>query len=327
MSMGLPHETTIESSHPSHSSYYTSSTVQQPDNPNSSGRSMRSPIPTSSLPSSLHVSPMAHITGTPSKDSSSVISSLASGLGQTHITPHVGSTPTKLSTTASTPINISKAVTPSSTPLTNSLGAGGGYMNMQMPYSTSSSQNPMLPNSSSPGKHLGGSDLYTSSSSTPASNSLGSALGGSTLPSAANGTSKQSSLSNPSKAGPPNLPLGVPPLLANQYGIPMAPGLMTAYTPEAALYGYTDPLMAVQSRVVNQIPSYYDMASYHGTNNPSANSAIVNRDSTSASNNQGKFGRGEPSSPTSGGIGMMGSLGSGLAQQQVATGQHNPHVK
>uniref|UniRef100_F6SDD6 UBA domain-containing protein n=1 Tax=Ciona intestinalis TaxID=7719 RepID=F6SDD6_CIOIN len=239
------------------------------------GRSIRSPIPTSSLPSSLQVSPMAHITGTPS-----VISSLASGLGQTHITPHVGSTPAN---------------------------------------SSMQSQNSMIPSASSPGKHLSSNDLYTSAghpsshpghqSSTTSSNTLGSALGGATLPSAANvlgrefgvganknnlsDTNKPSSLANASKAGPPNLPLGVPPLLANQYGIPVAPGLMTAYTPEA-LYGYTDPLMAVQSRV----PSYYDMSSFHNTSNQSASSASVNRDSTSATSSQGKFGRGEPSSPT-----------------------------
>ncbi|XP_078484008.1 uncharacterized protein LOC100177795 isoform X2 [Ciona intestinalis] len=344
--IGLPHETTIESSHPSHShSYYTSTSHAQqsqqsvPDISNSAGRSIRSPIPTSSLPSSLQVSPMAHITGTPSKDSSAVISSLASGLGQTHITPHVGSTPTKLTPSTSAPINISKAVSPSSTPLAGSLSGGTGYMNMQMPYSANSSmqsQNSMIPSASSPGKHLSSNDLYTSAghpsshpghqSSTTSSNTLGSALGGATLPSAANDTNKQSSLANASKAGPPNLPLGVPPLLANQYGIPVAPGLMTAYTPEA-LYGYTDPLMAVQSRVVNhQIPSYYDMSSFHNTSNQSASSASVNRDSTSATSSQGKFGRGEPSSPTPG-IGMMGSLGSGLAQQQVATGQHNAQMK
>uniref|UniRef100_F6V2L0 UBA domain-containing protein n=1 Tax=Ciona intestinalis TaxID=7719 RepID=F6V2L0_CIOIN len=324
-------------SHPSHShSYYTSTSLAQqsqqsgPDMSNSAGkynsvnlasRSIRSPIPTSSLPSSLQVSPMAHITGTPS-----VISSLASGLGQTHITPHVGSTPTKLTPSTSAPINISKAVSPSSTPLAGSLTGGAGYMNMQMPYrnvtlanSSMQSQNSMIPSASSPGKHLSSNDLYTSAghpsshpghqSSTTSSNTLGSALGGATLPSAANvlgrefgvganknnlsDTNKPSSLANASKAGPPNLPLGVPPLLANQYGIPVAPGLMTAYTPEA-LYGYTDPLMAVQSRV----PSYYDMSSFHNTSNQSASSASVNRDSTSATSSQGKFGRGEPSSPT-----------------------------
>ena len=44
------------------------------------------------------------------------------------------------------------------------------------------------------------------------------------------GAAKSSMTSSGSKTGPPNLPLGVPPLLPNQYGIPMAPGLMPAYT-------------------------------------------------------------------------------------------------
>ncbi|XP_076800418.1 uncharacterized protein LOC143445296 isoform X1 [Clavelina lepadiformis] len=346
---GLPHESTMEQTqskmgNQSHL-YYTSTSLSQQsqqqqqqqmvsDLSNSAGRSLRSPVTTSNMSGSLQASPMPHIPGTPSKDSgssSSAMSSLTSGLAQSHITPHVGSTPTKLQTSsASAPISILG----SSSSMT---GGNGGYGSMNIGYNMASSgpsQPSSTPIAASPGKHLSSSDLYTSSglssslhhnhqqTSSSVPNSIGSGLGSSMLPMASTSSTKASTqVSSTSKAGPPNLTLGVPPILPNQYGIPMGPGLMTAYTPEA-LFGYPDSLMAMQSRV-HQLPNYYDM---YSTGSQSANNNTLNRESSSNTASQGKFSRGEPTSPTSV-IGIIGSAGSGIAQQPVATGQHSAQMK
>ena len=103
----------------------------------------------------------------------------------------------------------------------------------------------------------------------------------------------------------------------------MGPGLMTAYTPEA-LYGYTDPLqMAVQqSRVVNPVPNYYDMP-FQSTANPTATTSNRETNSSAGGIQSTKFGRTEPSSPSS----VIGMMNSGLAQPPVPSGQHNPQMK
>ncbi|XP_034401655.1 ubiquitin-associated protein 2-like isoform X3 [Cyclopterus lumpus] len=106
----------------------------------------------------------------------------------------------------------------------------------------------------------------------------------STIPSSA--TSSRSSVA--SGKAPPNLPLGVPPLLPNPYI--MAPGLMHAYPPQ--VYGYDD-LQMLQTRIPLD---YYSIPFATPT------TALTGRDGSLTSNpysgDLSKFGRGDASSPS-----------------------------
>merc|ERR1712136_269410 len=338
-------------------SYYTSASLPQPSKQvEMPGRNLRSPVPSSSLPGSLQNSPLQHITGTPAKDpmsSSANISSLASGIAQTHITSRAVASPSKLPTSSITSqqnsivgSSISSSTTPPSLPISISgnNGAGGGNFGggpssiSSLSYSGTSLggavSSAAVGGSTTNKQQQLGSDLYTTSpgsmlhhniqqqqpSNSVASSSVSSL---SAAASATNAASKSISQSSVSKAAPPNLTLGVPPILPSQYGIPMGPGLMTAYTPEA-LYGYTDPLqMAVQqSRVVNPVPNYYDMP-FQSTANPTATTSNRETNSSAGGIQSTKFGRTEPSSPSS----VIGMMNSGLAQPPVPSGQHNPQMK
>ncbi|XP_056269196.1 ubiquitin-associated protein 2-like isoform X2 [Pseudoliparis swirei] len=106
----------------------------------------------------------------------------------------------------------------------------------------------------------------------------------STIPSSA--TSSRSSVA--SGKAPPNLPLGVPPLLPNPYI--MAPGLMHAYPPQ--VYGYDD-LQMLQTRIPLD---YYSIPFATPT------TALTGRDGSLTNNpysgDLSKFGRGDASSPS-----------------------------
>uniref|UniRef100_A0A8C3A022 Ubiquitin associated protein 2-like n=1 Tax=Cyclopterus lumpus TaxID=8103 RepID=A0A8C3A022_CYCLU len=102
-------------------------------------------------------------------------------------------------------------------------------------------------------------------------------------------TSNQTSLSGLGhRKAPPNLPLGVPPLLPNPYI--MAPGLMHAYPPQ--VYGYDD-LQMLQTRIPLD---YYSIPFATPT------TALTGRDGSLTSNpysgDLSKFGRGDASSPS-----------------------------
>uniref|UniRef100_A0A8C3A0C3 Ubiquitin associated protein 2-like n=1 Tax=Cyclopterus lumpus TaxID=8103 RepID=A0A8C3A0C3_CYCLU len=90
------------------------------------------------------------------------------------------------------------------------------------------------------------------------------------------------------RKAPPNLPLGVPPLLPNPYI--MAPGLMHAYPPQ--VYGYDD-LQMLQTRIPLD---YYSIPFATPT------TALTGRDGSLTSNpysgDLSKFGRGDASSPS-----------------------------
>jgi len=131
--------------------------------------------------------------------------------------------------------------------------------------------------------------------------------------------SKSGQNTGTSKGLPQNMSLGVAALMPNQFGLPIPTQVVgAAYPPEMLAY---DPhRLAVQS----QLTSFYDMP-FANNSNPTAGGANGNqRDATAnASNHHGKFGRGEPSSPTI--VNMMGQT----LQQQVpsAANQHNQSMK